>query len=398
MAEVQNEVKVKVDNEPTKLFKNPLEKTCELSTYNGYRTFYLEPGDGYDIGSLFAFPEDDTFENSEEKCFREMIVRQNINEEIYPKKKDEIFAILPQFQKLIDDVKETKGPAFMPLLPAEYETGRDFQNLSPEALDKGQCKYEDIHKQIANAFDMARLQISRLTRKDVPEKWFLYGRENTSTGLFRLWSLCPQKTSAICCDNGIDDIVLPVMMHKNERMNYPEGFGNYKDITGIDGDDPDLLSQYRNTDVLYIGSIFDLEKQKHEEQVRAKLKRLKFPHINIERYDGTRIVDFSYFYQFRSEIYKETFLGKLLKKISRKKEELLLLSPASNIEFKQNISTRPVSSEESQYFGQLSEKEMGEYRNNLLESSQKSSSKNAAKERLAKVMTNSNAIDKTLGE
>ena len=41
---------------------------------------------------------------------------------------------------------------------------------------------------------------------------------------------------------------------------------------------------------------------------------------------------------------------------------------------------------------------MGEYRNNLLESSQKSSSKNAAKERLAKVMTNSNAIDKTLGE
>ena len=159
-----------------------------------------------------------------------------------------------------------------------------------------------------------------------------------------------------------------------------------------------IKSNYPEYNVLYIGSIFDLEKQKHEEQVRAKLKRLKFPHINIERYDGTRIVDFSYFYQFRSEIYKETFLGKLLKKISRKKEELLLLSPASNIEFKQNISTRPVSSEESQYFGQLSEKEMEEYRNNLLESSQKSSSKNAAKERLAKVMTNSNAIDKTLGE
>ena len=188
------------------------------------------------------------------------------------------------------------------------------------------------------------------------------------------------------------------LLHKNEKLNYPEGFGNYKDITGIEGDDSEVLSQYRNTEVLYIGNSFDLEKQKHEEQVKAKLKKLKFPHINIERYDGTRIVDCAYFYQFRSEIYKETFLGKLLKKISRKKEEILLLSAVTKPEFREQTSIKPITSDESQYFGQLSEAKMEEYKANLLESSQKSSSSIAAKNRLAKVMANNNISEKTLGE
>lgn len=385
MYDIQNGELTKIENESTKLYSNPIEKTCELNSYNGYRTFYLEPGDGYNIGSLFAFSENCSIEDIEEKSFREMILRQNINQKLFLDKKEYIFSILPQFQKLIDEIKETRSPAFMPLLPPEPETGYDFQNLSFECLNNDQCKYDYIHKQIANSFDMARFQIARLTNKNVPEKWFLFGKDRTCTGLFRLWSLCPEKTSAVCCNSCIDDIVLPIMIHKNENMNYPFGFGNYKEITGIDGDDPELLSNYRDTDVLYIGNSFDLEKQKHEEQIRSKLKKFKFQHINIERYDGTKVVDFSYFYQFRSEIYKETFLGKLLKKISRKKEEILLLS--SSPEAESCFSSKPVSSEQSEYFGQLSEKELEEYRINL-EGVQKSSS-GIAKKRLASVMAKS---------
>lgn len=373
MSEEKNDVEI----ESTKLFKNPLEKICELSTYNGYKTFYLEPGDGYSIGSLFAFPKDISIEDAEEKSFREMIVRQNISATVYFKKKEQVLGTLPQFQNLIDDVKDTQSPAFMPILPAEYETGKDFQNLSPEIFDGQECKYEKIHKQIANAFDMVRLQISRLTKKDVPEKWFLYGRDTTSKGLFRLWSLCPEKTSAICCNSSIDSIVLPIMNHKNESLNYPDGFGDYKDITGIDGDSQEILAQYRDTDVLYISNTYDIEKQKHEEQVKARLKKLKFPHINIERYDGTKVVDFSYFYQFRSEIYKETLIGRILKKIGRKREEPRMLSAGANMDCGLQSNTKP---------GQLTDAEKEVYMANLSKTSQTPSS-GIAKARLAEAIS-----------
>lgn len=365
----------------TKLYKDPLQKSYELSSYNGYRIFYLEPGDGYNIGSLFAFPQ-----RNEDKKYREMIVRQNINSKTYDSDQKEAVETIPQIQKLIDDSKDTVQPVFMPMLPSEAETGKSFQSLDEQAV-KDNSKYEKISKQISNAFDMARIQIMRLTGKDVPEKWFLYGRGENCKGLFRLWSLCPDKTSAICCDDNIDDIVLPITSHKNKDMSYPNGFENYEEITGKSGNDSELLSQYRNTDVLYIGKGFDLEKQKHENQVKSKLKKLKFPSINIERYDGTRKVDFAYFYQFRNEIYnKKSVIGNLLKRLihAGKSEGPLLLTAGEPV----------VDKESDNKLGPLSQQEMQDYQRNLFIAAQGSSSR-TAKNRLARVISSD---ERALGE
>lgn len=361
------------DFESTKLYKNIAQQAYELDMYEKYRIFYLEPGDGYQIGSLFAFPNETKIETS---AFSEMVVRQNINEKVYTTNKDVALAMLSDFQKLIDEIKEAEAPVFMPLLPPEVEMGKKFQELAPECFDIEQLKYENMHKQIQNAFDMARAQITLLTQKSVPEKWFLYGRGDTCKGLFRLWALCPDRTSAICCNKDIDKIVLPVMNHKNEELTYPEGFGNYEQITGIPGNSAELLQEYRDTDVLYIGNDFDPAKQKAENQMKNKLKKLKFSHINIERYNGVRTVDMQYFYQFRGEIYKPSFLGKILSMIRPKKEPAVLTLPAANSEEVAKAS-----------FGTLTPEQMEEYKANLANVVRRRPSSIAAKDRLSEVMT-----------
>lgn len=361
------------DMESTKLYKNIQQQAYELDMYEGYRIFYLEPGDGYKIGSLFAFPNE---AKTPSTAFSEMIVRQNINDKVFKTNKDVALEMLIQFQKLIDDIKEAEAPAFMPLLPPEAENGVNFQNLESECFNAEQSKYEKIHKQIQNAFDMARAQITLLTKKSVPENWFLYGRGDSCKGLFRLWSLCPKKTSAICCNKDIDKIVLPVATHKNENFNYPNGFGDYEQITGITSDSAELLQDYRNTDVLYIGNDFDPSKQKLENLMKNKLKKLKFPHINIERYNGIRTVDMQYFYQFRGEIYKPSILGKILNIIRPKKESLVLSLPVAFAETSEKAT-----------FGTLTATQMEEYKANLVNMANSRPSSQAAKARLANVMT-----------
>lgn len=359
-------------NEITRLYRNLNEQAYELDAYNNYRIFYLEPSEDYKIGSLFAFPKDT---KNESLAFSEMIVRQNSTEQVHDTNKDVALAMLPQFQQLISEIEETEAPAFMPLLPPEIENDINYQELSLKAFENENVGYINIHKQIQNAFDMARAQITLLTQKSVPDKWFLYGRGDTCKGLFRLWALCPDKTSAICCNKDIDKIVLPVMNHKSEELIYPEGFGNYEQITGIPGDSAELLQEYRNTDVLYIGNDFDPVKQKAENQMKNRLKKLKFPHINIERYNGVRTVDMHYFYQFRGEIYKPSILGKILSIIRPKKEQNVLTLPAAT------------DSSPKQAFGVLTAEQMEEYKANLENAARSKPSSQAAKARLAEVMT-----------
>lgn len=382
-------------DDSTEIFINPFKKVTEMYKYNGYKICYLQSDKGYNFGSLFAIPED----TLDEKVFSEMIVRQNKCEENYNEKQELSEDIKSQFQCLVDDARETKAPVFMPILPSDKEIKEEQENKNTEEINlqdleienanKICSEYSNINKQIINAFDAVRFQISRLTQKDVPEKWFLYGRQETSKGLLRLWSLCPQRTSAICCDNNLDNIVLPIMMHKGEQLNYPDGFGNYKELTGIDGDNQELLDQYRNTDVLYIGNSIDVEKQKHEEQFKTKLKKLKFTHINIERYNGTNPVDVAYFYQYRSSIYKKTLLEKFLNKIMGKKEETLLLLANNSSNYVENIELP---------FGQLTEEEKEEYARNLQGKGNRKSSAVCGRERLARVMSNNVSGDKSLGE
>lgn len=344
-------------------------------SYEGYKIFYLyaDNENGFNIGSLFAVPKD----LSDINKFGNMVVRFNDTGESFQENTDEELAenMVPQMKKLIEDMREVNAPLFMPILPTN-ENGIDYQKMEPEIFNNivVEEKYRNIPKQIEAAFDAARLQINKLTGKQVPDRMFLSGTKESSKGLVRFAFLLPNRIDKICVNNEIESII-SANARKNGNLSYPEGSADYQDIAETNFSD--IVDQYKDIEILYIGNNINEAKKKSENVYASGLKRSGM-NMCIKFFDGRQAVDAKDFYRYGIGLYKEeTWISKLISKL--KGIEMLLLPEGNSAETVENTS-------ENKKPGELTPDEKVEYENQL--ESQLANAKQANTNRTGKVGIN----------
>ncbi|SOC34829.1 hypothetical protein [Ureibacillus acetophenoni] len=181
---------------------------------------------------------------------------------------------LEDFEKWVKDTLTNRGeysvevaeklwtPMLMPAFPrtgSSYKNNGERNTFYEHALDRDIAtlhnKLEDpnLRKQLEDAFEKEGYDVDKFSNLDEQlvamfehaveylneyghqvetDKMFLTGYSATGTFTDRFTALHPDKVKAVASGGTLDDMFLPMAEYKNEKLIFPLGTYDYKEITG----------------------------------------------------------------------------------------------------------------------------------------------------------------------
>lgn len=202
---------------------NNLTLINRIKTYNIY---YIKPNfeKGFNFGYILAVPdkmEDET----------RLIVESNNLE-----KSNETELIESAYDSVIEigrTLFETNAPAIVPILPSLKSGMPYFQQLSRECFSNDlEHRYKRIDLQVFNIIEDAKNNIMELTKRKVADKIFLKGYSSSGVFAQRFALLHPNIIDSLCIGGAIGSIPIPLVEYMGEKLKYPIGISDFKEITG----------------------------------------------------------------------------------------------------------------------------------------------------------------------
>lgn len=206
---------------------NNLTLRNRIKTYNIY---HVKPNSekGFNFGYILAIP--DNMKNGA-RLIVESNNREKSNEEELTESAEESIIEIGKI------LLETNSPAIVPILPSLESGIPYFQQLSRECFSNSlEDRYKRIDIQVVKIIEDAKNKIMNFTKSEVADKIFLKGYSSSGVFAQRFALLHPNIIDSLCIGGAIGSIPMPLEEYIGEKLKYPIGISDFKEITGTNFD------------------------------------------------------------------------------------------------------------------------------------------------------------------
>lgn len=138
-----------------------------------------------------------------------------------------------KFLGVYENVEKEKAILVYPYL-TQYAMGPYYQQLTREALLDKTSGYERVDNQIVSAIKAIKEKLLREDNIHTEEKIDVFGFSAAGTFAQRFTALHYDIVRACCTGGAMDGVPLPVVELAGERLEYPLGIADFKELTGRD--------------------------------------------------------------------------------------------------------------------------------------------------------------------